>query len=320
MTDDPLVSTWADLEAILGPVCWSWPGWLPIGMLTILAGESGSGKSALALRLAGCYLRGDPWPDGKPFDGDLGGVLWCEAEAAQALNLDRGKKWGLPLDRIYNHRDPLDDLQLDNPEHLAAMARVAQNPDVRLIVVDSLRGANKRDENSSDTMAVVQWLAQLARDTGKPLLLTHHLRKRSITDNETVELDRLRGSSAIVQPARVIWALDIPDAQQREVKRLKVVKSNLAKFPEPVGMTIDEDGVKFVKAPVAPHVETVRDRAADLLLALLADGPMEATEILGEFDQAGISERTMKEAKKSLAINSVRKGKVWYWSLPARDG
>jgi putative DNA primase/helicase len=310
--------TWADVEGLLGPITWAWKPWLPIGMLTILAGESGAGKSALALRLAGCFLRGDPWPDKTAYKGETGLILWCEAEAAQAVNLDRAKKWGLPLDQILTPTDPLEDVKLDNPDHFNSIYAAAFRPDVRLIVVDSLRGANSRDENSSDTMGMVQKVAGLARDSGKPILLTHHLRKKSIFDTDSVELERLRGSSAIVQTARLVWALDVPDPTAKNWKRLQVVKSNLAKFPEPVGMTIDDQGVKFGLAPEVPKTDSVADRAVDLLMALLQDEPQSAKAIEDEFDQAGISIATMKRAKSKLGVISIKDKDGWKWSLPAR--
>ena len=135
------VKTFADMAEVIGPIEWDWRGWLPKGLLTILAGESGAGKSSLALRLAACYLRGDPWPDGSPYTGEPGAVLWCEAEAAQAVNLQRAAAWGLPLGMLYTPLDnPLDDLRLDNAEHRAILTTKASRPEVRMIVTDSLRG------------------------------------------------------------------------------------------------------------------------------------------------------------------------------------
>jgi putative DNA primase/helicase len=321
---DPAVipgATWADLDNLIGPIKWLWKNWLPQGMLTIIAGELGVGKSIMALRIAACFLRGDPWPDGAPYTGELGAILWCEAEAAQAINLSRAKAWGLPLDRIYTpFEDPLVDILLDDPNHREAIATVARREEVLFIVVDSLRGATRGDENSSETIAVTKWLAELARDTDKPLLLSHHLRKKGLRDvGDKVTLDRLRGSSAIGQTARVIWAIDVPDPKDKETKRLSVIKNNLARFPEPVGLSIDGEGVTFCDAPQEPHTETLQERAADLLLMLLASGPMPSTDIRNEVEEAGLSWHAAKRAKKQLGIIASKPDGVWHWSLPAKD-
>lgn len=315
-----VVRTWSDMSEVLGPITWAWQDWLPNGMLTILAGETGMGKSILALRIAACFLQSDPWPDKKAFAGETGAVLWCEAESAQALNLERAHKWELPMDKIYTPLDdPLEDIKLDNPDHWSAICAKAMLPEVKLIVVDSLRGANAQDENSSETMTVVQRLAALARDTGKPIMLLHHLRKKNLFDGEGVGLERLRGSSAIVQTARLVWALDRPDPQALNWDRLQQIKNNMAKFPEPIGLTIEDGVIKFGLSPEAPKVETIADKAVDLLMALLADEPMEASKIEDEFKQVGISWRSATRAKEKLGISSIRKNGIWIWSLPPRE-
>jgi hypothetical protein len=197
--------TWEGMQGVIGPVTWSWEGWLPDGFVTILAGVSGEGKSQVALHIVRCFTTGSPWPDGKLFAGEVGAALWCEAESAQALNLDRGIRWKLPMDKIYAPlEDPLMDIKIDSPEHQEKIERCASRPEVKIIVVDSLRGAHRRDENSSESVGVVLWLAELAKRTGKPILVLHHLRKKSKDEHGEITLDRLRGSSALVQPAREI--------------------------------------------------------------------------------------------------------------------
>lgn len=314
-------ATWADMERSIGPITWDWQGWLPRGHLIIIASESGAGKSTVNLRIADCYVRGNPWPDGAGFGGETGRALWCEAEAGQAINLQRAKQWGLPLDALLTPlHDPLEDVRLEDPAHREAILRLATDARVRLIVVDSLRGAHRGDENDSSVVEVVLWLAGLARDTGKPVLLTHHLRKRGVLDGgEAIGLDRLRGSSAIVQPARVVWAIDTQDAAHPSHKRLAVIKSNLARFPDPLGFTIDENGIAFGRAPAPPHKETLEDRAVDLLLNLLAKGPKLAGELQQEIEASGLSWSTAKRAKNRLEIVSVRSGVNWLWSLPSRE-
>ena len=272
------------------------------------------------LRVAQSYITGAPFPDGSPYTGEIGKILWCEAEAAQALNFERAKAWGLPLDRILTPLDnPMMDIKLDKPEHAAAIAEMAMRPDVLMIVVDSLRGAYSKDENSSEIAEATKWLAQLARDSGKPVFLSHHLRKRGLLDSgDGVGIDRLRGSSSILQFARLIWALDTPDPDHRELKRLSVIKSNLARFPEPIGVMIDNE-ITFTEAPETPRTETIGGRAIDLLLSLLQGGPQTADDIQREFDQAGISLATMKRAKQKLGVISRKDAEGWSWALPAKD-
>jgi putative DNA primase/helicase len=312
-----ILSTFADMVNLIGSITWSWDKWLPCGVLTILAGEPGSGKSSLALRVAACFLRGDPWPDGTPFTGDPGAVIWCEAEAGQAMNLQRAKAWRLPLDQLYTAAiNPLEDFSLTNETQLSALRKRAELQEVKLIVVDSLSGADSRAEKSSEDASSVKWLAELARDLSKPILLTHHLRKRGMFDGDSVDIDRLRGSSAIVQTARLVWALDTPDPQAKAWKRLQVVKSNLAAFPEPLGLTVDANGIHFGLAPSQPKPESALDRAIDLLRALLQNEPKAADEIYTEFDGAGISEATMKRAKEKLGIVSRKDKTGWTWAMP----
>jgi len=316
-------ATWQDLDGLIGPVEWAWPAWLPRAFLTLLAGEAGVGKSILALRLAATFLGvTDLWPDAARFDGEPGTVLWCEAEAAQPLNLERAKTWGLPLDRlIFPFGEPTRDVQLDDPQHRAAIDAAIHRPDVRFCVVDSLSGASGRDENSSETLETVHWLAMLARDSGRPILVTHHLRKRSLFDgdDQKVSLARLRGYSGIVQPARLVLALDAPDPNAEDTKRLSVIKSNLARFPEPLGLQVTEAGVIFCDAPEAPKRYSALDEAKDAIQSILDAGPKLASDVQDELEARGISTGTASRAKRDLGVVSRKEGKTWFWGLPTDD-
>lgn len=317
-------STWADIAAMLGPITWSWRGWLPDGLLTIVAAEPGVGKSALCLRIAQTLIGNRiDWPDGTLYEGGPGRVVWAESESGQAINLERAKAWGLDTDRIIQPGRPLDDFRLDDPEKWQALHDLAFLPDVRAVIIDSLRGANSRNENDSDVIGLIMRLAELARDCNKPILLTHHLRKRGLLDGpDGPGLDRLRGSSAIVQPARVVWTLDTPDPQDKETRRLAQAKNNLARAPQALGLTISERGVVFVDAPQAPKTVSQQEAAINFLLALLADEAMPAEEVKEQAQLAGHSARTIERAKTKIGIVSLKKGGgggPWYWGLPAKN-
>lgn len=351
------VATWADLHALAGPTgalaVWDWPGWLPQGCLVLLAAASGMGKSLLALRLAASYLRGDPWPDGSrpdpslrfahgPPSAGLAAVLWCESEAAQFLNLKRASAWGLPCEQIWTPLKATRDVQLDRPDHRAAISRLAVRPQVRLVIVDSLSGASQAAENTGHAMDVVQWLAELARDTHKPILLLHHLRKRAPRTGadsgpHTVRLEDLRGHGSIVQPARIVLALDAPDPVRPQIKRLSVVKNSLAALPPPLGFYVApgsaaapsaaDDGAPawsgpqliFCPPPQPPHGLTLFACAVERLRDLLAQGPLPVALVHRELAQSGISKRTTHRAKAYLGIRTSHQDGRWIWLLPAVD-
>jgi hypothetical protein len=320
----PEVATFADVDRALGEIEWDWRKWIARGFVHLLTGMSGQGKSMLCMRIAESYIKGIPFPDGTRFSRQAGRVLWIEAEAAQQLNVDRAKQRGLPLESLIFPTAQWDyDPDIADAAYRAFVEDTAHKPDVGLIVLDSLSGANQGRERESEIIPAVKWLAHLAQTTGKPVLVTHHLRKRGIIDvGELVTLDRVRGHSAITQFARLVWALDVPDSTRPDDIRLGVIKSNLEKFPDPLGMKISESGMTFGEAPEPPKTETVTDRAVELLLSMLDDGPISMNEIRDALDANNISERTAREAKKRLGIVSVRVGGRdgnWLWSLPGRS-
>jgi hypothetical protein len=271
------------------------------------------------LHIARVYLTGALWPDLATFKGEPGKVLWVETESAQALNLERAKKWKLPLDRIITPLDdPLLNTSLDDKEHLTAIYQKAQNPDVQLIIVDSLSGGTRREaKNSNEMLAVGGFLADLAKMTGKPVLVSHHLNKTR-NGSDFVTLDRVRDSSAIVQLARVVWAIDTPDIEKPESKRLYCIKNNLIKFPNPMGFEISEAGLTFVDVPKPPKKEGQEERAVEILRNYLIarNNNVPADEIKELIKIERISQPTLYRAKARLNILSNKSGDVWYWSLP----
>lgn len=48
---------------------WLWPGWLPRGVVTLLDGNPGVGKSNIVVDLVSRMTHGQAWPDGSPGDG-----------------------------------------------------------------------------------------------------------------------------------------------------------------------------------------------------------------------------------------------------------
>lgn len=314
--------SWNNISGSLSKIIWDWKLWIAKGYLVMLVGASGIGKSILLLRLCGCYTDGWNWLDGTKFEGEKGMVLWCEGEAAQSLNLSRAKLMGLDTSKLLMlFDDPFKDFDMENVEHNRALSDLAQNPNIKLIVIDSYSGVHAGDENSSEMNRNISFLAKLARDTQKPIILTHHLRKKGQFEGNVVNLDRVRGSSAIVQTARVIIAIDQPNPKS-SVKRLNVIKNNLSVYPKPIGFRITDKGVQLLSAPQEPGTKSELDRCKVFLIHFLANGPVDAEAGKKAAEDEGLAQRTLDEAKKQLGVLSKKiggsKGK-WQWSLPGSD-
>ena len=312
MPEAERVSSWAEAETLIGEITWSWPGWMPNGLLTMLVSESGKGKSALALRIAACFIRGDCWPDGSQFTGETGKVIWCESEGALSVNVDRARKAGVPFEKMLSPlADPLEEFSIDRPEHVERLRAMAARPDVRCIILDSLSGATQQDENSSAMLHSVKKLASIAAESGKAFLLLHHLNK-GLSDGDGVHQRQIRGSSAIIQTARVVWAIDAPDDTDETHRRLSMVKNNLAAYAPPVGFRIAEGGITFTgEAPKRRSTDTVKDLAANFLLDILASGPVPSSEVERQATERGISPNAIARAKKEIDADSAKQGGRW---------
>ena len=321
--------SWERLKKAVGPIDWDWPGWLPNGFLTLLAAEPGMGKSLLCLRIAASYIEGKPLPDGTPFTGERGRVVWCEGEGSQALNMARAEAWGLNLSALVS---PLPDaftgFRMDDEQHMLNLLMVCKDPNVRLIVMDSLTslvvgGTTASGVSSKSIQGIpraMQQLREIGRFLRRPILLTHHLRKRTTLDTDGfINLDRVRGTSKITQLARVVWTLDTPNQADRAHRRLAVAKNNLMLPPDPLGMRIHETGPEFGEPPQPQETRnpTQPEIAADFLLELLADGPVPFPQILQAAQKLNLTEPPLRRAKKQLNIQSKRlpNQKIWAWYL-----
>ena len=299
---------------------WLWPGWLPRGYITVLAGDPGRGKSALALILGGCLNGKRTWPDGST-KLTPGNTLWIDTEEGQPLAWERASKWSLWQEYLFvPGQDGTERVRIDlkGSAEQVGMRAIANN--AVLVVIDCLRCAHQADEDSSAMTKFLTEFAAMARDYNLAILLIHHLRKRSQLEGTSVTLDRLRGSTVIGATARIVWALDKPD-EQANVVRLRVIKSNLALPPPALGMSITEDGPVFEEAP-EPHREpTAQEGAEEFLQVHLQDRPQAAAELIEIAAQDGISRRTLFRAKKNLHIiskstQSDEGKKVTMWGLP----
>ena len=122
-------------DIVARPVEWLWPGYIPLGEITILEGHPGSNKSSLTTDLAARLTRGASMPCVPPKRGrkHSGGALFLVAEDSLAKTF-RGRliAAGADLARI----GTLNNVSI--PNDLLTIEKAIAEIDAELVVVDTI--------------------------------------------------------------------------------------------------------------------------------------------------------------------------------------
>jgi len=318
------------------PVEWLWPSWLPKGMLSLLAGEPGTGKSHWALDLARVLLHGGTWPDGTACT-ERGATVWIEGEGISQEIAERALAMGVDPERIFVTTAPdgeilnlLEKAWQDEVVNMVATVRPS------LIVVDSLSTiTDKGQDRSEQVTPLLLWLVGLARWSNASVLLIHHLRKGNGSQLSLplrVTLDQIRGSGQIAAQARAILAMSHTSTEHDQPRLLDLLKKTISRGKHPKPLSVagvrTEDGEMICRFEYgdAPKMDGTpsRDECAEWLQDLLADGPMRFKAIMAEAEMEGYSASMIWRARKGMGGQVVdTKGKQHpknEWALASWDG
>ena len=145
-----IYSTAKDLDNAVNSVTFVAYPWIAQGVVTLLISAPGLGKTQIVADVSKRFLNSElGWFDDQPLEVPSNSVVvWCDTEAFQGALKDLFAKLGIDKERvILPFPDPLQEVQLDKDiEHLD---QVIQETKPSLLIVDSLRGSNKKDENGS---------------------------------------------------------------------------------------------------------------------------------------------------------------------------
>jgi len=324
----PVVARLSEIPA--QNLAWLWRGWIPAGVLTILGGHVGDGKSTVITALVAALTSGSALPDGTTAVPTNVLILAAEDDPARVIRprLDA------------NHVDPdrvfiLDAASLDLGHGIDHLRRIIEDNHIGLVIIDPLSSLLRRADRGgeSEIRAALRPLAYLAASTGVALLGTMRVGKTGRTRRPA---QRLVGTSAVPAIARsVIMIAREEDDQNPDRAILQVVKSNYAAAPEPVALRIDPDGAVHWLGPTESGIDdraddamdrrlsrSERTDAADFLREYLHDHDVEGTQVLKQAKRLGFSEITIRRAKKDIGVTSYRDGfygTTWKWRLPADD-
>lgn len=195
---------------------------LPKRSLVLLAGKAGAGKSLLCLHLAHAVASST-----KVFDRfevvENTRVLIIDEENGPPTYKERVQLLGLnPLDNI--DCLCLTGFRLDSIEHLKFLERAIESMGYGLVILDNWTTiVSKIDENKAiEVSGVLSPLRRIAYRHDCSFVLIHHLRK-SLPYHLVNELDELRGSSALVNEADLVYLVQVDSATEHRI--LKTVKN-----------------------------------------------------------------------------------------------
>ena len=296
--------------------------WVPNGMLTLLAGAPKSGKSTIALwGLVRPIICGGKTPffDGTKGPDKPGYVLWIDTENGNGWNRERVMKWDLPAENIlFPTSNVFERISLDNAEHMTAIEDVLRQHEVKLVVLDSLRGATSVDENNSGISTVLSKVTNLVEEHNCAFVIVHHLRK--VENGARVTANDIRGSNAIQALSRSTIGVSNSSGDKDGTKCIELLQTHGVPLKNKYGFEIYEDRVEMADPPERREPERElgpRDKAKRFLLEHLADGRKPATELIDHATEDGIcSERTLKAVKKELGIVSIKSAGKSYWRMP----
>jgi len=327
---------------------WLMPGYLARGMLHLMAGKPGVGKTTLALELAATVSRGGIFPDGSEMPASKV-LIWSGEDHIDSVllprlivaNADRSRIKFIEETQVDSsgERRPFN-AATDIPKLKECAAKMGN---VGLIIIDSVKSAIKTDSNSNvDVRRGLQPLVDLAAETNCVVLGLTHLTKGTAGKDP---LERVTGSIAFGGLPRIVFLVSQDESKVGKERRRVITRAKSNIGPDGGGFYFEVVETEFVEDDVfsASKIvwkEAAQGTAAEILSSLERDSDPEkhsainkavefleneltpanvsATEIFRRGEENGIAKSAIYRAKKAVGVISLKRNDGWEWILPAK--
>lgn len=313
-------------------VQWLWEPYIPIGKITLMVGDPGIGKSFMSLAIATAVSQGrGAYGLELPEPGKV--LLWSAEDGLSDTLRPRLDALGANCRLIYAQPN----LLAFTPTELSGTAEYEKGLDQLeadlnrvkpiLCVIDpyaAFVNARLNAHAASHMRAISKRIAELAERHGCAVLVIAHLNK-SHTRNA---LYRISGSVDMPAAARSVLLVG-EHPEQRGQAVMTHAKSNLSQRGQSLAFTVLEGRFEWIGEVDLTPSELIRGATADtplqeavaFLREALADGERPAREVQAEAREWGISDRTLKRAKKYLDVKVRKLGMdgAWHWQLLAQE-
>jgi hypothetical protein len=310
----------SDVEA--KDVDWLWEPYIPKGMLSILTGDPGVGKSFIALRITADVARRG------------GKVVYLTIENSASYTLRprfdalQGDASQLILLEGVSTQGTVRSVTLQDIE---VLDKTLAEHKPELVVIDPIQsylGAGVDAHRSNETRPIMDGLAKLAEKHHVAVLILRHASKNG--SGRAI----YRGLGSIDFTGAVRCELFAGETLEKQ-RAVCHIKSNIGPIGSAQGYEItpaDDQGRIWsagyfrwtgdteigIGDLTEPEEATVgrADEAENFLRDMLSDGPKPAKTVIKEARDAGIAERTLERAKAKLKVESRKGMNGWEWVLP----
>ncbi len=313
-------------------VNWLWPEHIPLGKLTMIAGDPGLGKSTLTMDFAARVTGGYTWPNRGPSSADIPGeviLLTAEDDLGDTVLPRLLRANGYPervmvMESVTRESGRIRgyDLTKDIPL-IEGMVERMQRP--KLLIFDPISAymGGTDSHKNTDVRSVLAPLADLAARQNIAVLCVSHLNK----GEGGKAVYRTMGSLAFTAAARAVWMVT-RDKNDRDRRLFLPVKMNIGPEPSALSFTVQDGMVVWDEETVSisadealsdPTPQGRLELAENWLHKQLHAGPAAADDVMKAGKQSGHTEGTLRRVKANLNIVSRRSHGIWYWLLPDHD-
>lgn len=193
------------IDIVEKPVEWLWPNWIPLGKLTVIAGEAGTGKTNIMMSIASIISRGLNFPDEST--SDIGRVLMYSTEdAADDTLKPRAMGYCADLNKISilecKQSIKGENLMFSSDDVPLLEDYVKRHHDLKLIIIDPIVSIIQGDMYKANVVRnALDPLSQLAEKYNCAIVCITHFSKNKIGKSIS---ESVLGSQAFIAKSRMV--------------------------------------------------------------------------------------------------------------------
>ena len=296
---------------------WLWYPFVPYGKITIIQGDPGEGKTTLVLQMIAKLTRGE---------------TIINEETKEPINViyqtaEDGLSDTIKPRLVAANADCSKVLVIDDKETPLTMLDVRLEKAIaetsaRLVVLDPIQGFLGADvdmHRANEIRPVMKHIAEIAEKYRCAIILVGHMNKCNMGKSAYRGLGSIDFQAAARSVLIVGRIKDEP-----EIRVVCQIKNSLAAEAKSIAFKLSEKNgfewlgecdVKAEELLCGTAKGMKQKTAVHFLEDTLSKGKMAQTKIAELAEEKGISNKTLRNAKKSLDIKASKIGNQWYWEL-----